>query len=664
MLATQVKEVTTHLVHFAGAVSLQDGDIVEELLAEWAVSSPHARFQFAVALRLGQPSCVRDVQEEAITKYASEVLPLHECCELMLKLRAPQSAWHTLSKVYTLPGLKYTAATGLPFACRICPERALQQLWQEVLAPLELELPVSTSHPKATSVSPPWASWLRYIASQPPLCRMIDGSFPLTFIVRADGYPCAGGEWSQLSVTIVNMGLWGRISACVWIIGLAICGDKQMATLATPWKANIEVCFVHQQFAFVFLKQSSSLWTPKQVVYNARDHPSDVWLVGDSPWVRHIIGISPAPQFGSLYNEAIWDSDARVWMGKDVVRTTRTHHEQQTSFLLGTPSLKAVDCPVEPVVVIARCRVVMCILHRCMALGRLQMANIERFANDRLAPGDQVTRAAIQATLHEHRTGCRMGKDASADGEETSRLFAAWPNLALLLVVARDEPLYKAVVDMAQSLRDLYHTYQVGPRPQCRGIAAAFCGHCAPGSTSHYLFFFFLEDAYRLLEATWPFSMAMFSNDIIDSLNAFLKQAFNEHHARGGGKQKATVQSAGGRPEASLDSDADAPGHVLQWGIPFFYIHLHLHDAVRHVPCVPKASLESVPHSPPPFLSSLLSYAPQHRRDRQRRFAGPVGCRGEGNTKHAGGCVRMHACEFVHCAWCIVAFARGWGGRG
>ena len=92
---------------------------------------------------------------------------------------------------------------------------------------------MSTSDPKATGISWPWASWLRYIASQPPLCRMIDWSFPLTFIVRGDGYPCAGGEWSQLSVSIANMGLWGQIPACVWVIGLAICGDKAMATLTT-----------------------------------------------------------------------------------------------------------------------------------------------------------------------------------------------------------------------------------------------------------------------------------------------------------------------------------------------------------------------------------------------------------------------------------------------
>ena len=89
------------------------------------------------------------------------------------------------------------------------------------------------------------------------------------------------------------------------------------------------------------------------------------------------------------------DSDARVWMGKDVVRTTESDHEQRTFFFLGTPSLKAAGCSVYPMVVIVRCRVVVCILHCCMALGHLQMANIERLANDRFAPGDHVPRAAI-----------------------------------------------------------------------------------------------------------------------------------------------------------------------------------------------------------------------------------------------------------------------------
>ena len=86
---TRVKEVTTHVVPLAGALCLQDKYLVGELLAEWAISCPHARSQFAVALCLAQPICVREVEQEAITKYASEVLPPFECGERILKLRAP-----------------------------------------------------------------------------------------------------------------------------------------------------------------------------------------------------------------------------------------------------------------------------------------------------------------------------------------------------------------------------------------------------------------------------------------------------------------------------------------------------------------------------------------------------------------------------------------------
>ena len=354
-----------------------------------------------------------------------------------------------------------------------------------------------------------------------------------------------------------------------------------------------------------------------RVVFNSHEEAADAWLGGDSPSVCRIVGITPAPQVGSLYDEGIWDSDAAVWRGKDVVQTTELDHAQRTSFLLGTPSLKAAGCSVEPVVVIARCRVVMCILHCCMAMGQLQMTNIERLAAERLAGGDEVSRAAIQAVLHEHRTGCRLGKDCSPDGEETSRLFAAWPDVALLLSVGPEEPLYRAVMGMPKLLNDLYHTYQVGTRPQCRAAAAAFREHCAPRSASHYLLFL-EEDADRVLDNIWPFGLAMFSNDIVESLNRFLKQAFNEHSARGGGRQTATGTARCGRSQASIDSDADALRQVLQWVFLYFHIHLHQHDAVGHVPCVPRAALDTTPSAPPPFLSSLLSSAPIHGRARHR----------------------------------------------
>ena len=42
---------------------------------------------------------------------------------------------------------------------------------------------------------------------------------------------------------------------------------------------------------------------------------------------------------------------------------------------------------------------------------------------------------------------------------------------------------------------------------------------------------------------------------------------------------------------------------VLQWVFLYLHIHLHQHDAIRHVPCVPRASLESVPILHPPSLA-------------------------------------------------------------
>ena len=92
----------------------------------------------------------------------------------------------------------------------------------------------------------------------------------------------------------------------------------------------------------------------------------------------------------------------------------------------------------------------------------------------------------------------------------------------MLLSVGPEEPLYRAVMGMAKLLKDLYHTYQVGTRPQCRASVAAFREHCAPRSASHYLLFL-EEDADRLLDDIWSFGLAMFSNDIVESLNRFLK---------------------------------------------------------------------------------------------------------------------------------------------
>ena len=60
----------------------------------------------------------------------------------------------------------------------------------------------------------------------------MDWSRPLPIIVRADGYPCAEGQGSQLSISLVNHGLSARTPAFLWVVGMAVMGYMSMITLS------------------------------------------------------------------------------------------------------------------------------------------------------------------------------------------------------------------------------------------------------------------------------------------------------------------------------------------------------------------------------------------------------------------------------------------------
>ena len=100
---------------------------------------------------------------------------------------------------------------------------------------------MTVDDPPASGRNWPVHSWARYIQSCLPLVDTIDWGRPLTFIVRGDVYPCAGGSWTQLSIGLLNHGKRGRTPAYLWVIGMAVCGDKDMAALATIWAENLQV---------------------------------------------------------------------------------------------------------------------------------------------------------------------------------------------------------------------------------------------------------------------------------------------------------------------------------------------------------------------------------------------------------------------------------------
>ena len=63
----------------------------------------------------------------------------------------------------------------------------------------------------------------------------VDWGRPLTFIVRGNAYPGVGGGWPPLSIGLLNHGKQGPTAAYLLVMGMALCGHKDMATLRTIW---------------------------------------------------------------------------------------------------------------------------------------------------------------------------------------------------------------------------------------------------------------------------------------------------------------------------------------------------------------------------------------------------------------------------------------------
>ena len=81
--------------------------------------------------------------------------------------------------------------------------------------------------------------------------------------------------------------------------------------------------------------------------------------------------MSTCSQLGSLFNEGTWNTEKKVWEGMDMQRTTEARDAHYTAFLLGTRSLQATGCIMQPILHLPRAPVVLCILHLTMAVGCL-----------------------------------------------------------------------------------------------------------------------------------------------------------------------------------------------------------------------------------------------------------------------------------------------------
>ena len=251
---------------------------------------------------------------------------------------------------------------------------------------------------------------------------------------------------------------------------------------------------------------------------------------GDQPWTQRVIGVSTCPQVGSMFNERIRNAQKKTWEGSGIPRTMEGDEAHYTAFLLGTPSLQAHGCGTQRILKLPRAWVLLCILHLTMAMDRF----LGEFGDQEARLVTPTLRQNLQVLLSERRAGCSIYGSASPDGEETANFFEVWPDIARCLGIRPSTPKYKAIANLWEVLQAVYCTYQ-GPTPlNCAAVASDFRRHCTVGTASWYLMSL-QHDVDTMLQNIKPFGLAMFSGDISESINRFLKHGHNEHNIRAGG---------------------------------------------------------------------------------------------------------------------------------
>ena len=105
--------------------------------------------------------------------------------------------------------------------------------------------------------------------------------------------------------------------------------------------------------------------------------PSRLVIGGEQPFMRRLISVSTSPLVGSVYNIGVWDKVAEAWVNVVTRRTLDCEVVARRRYKETSRSLENGGCIGDPHIVVDRCIIFLCILHCCMAIGRLQAAFIE-----------------------------------------------------------------------------------------------------------------------------------------------------------------------------------------------------------------------------------------------------------------------------------------------
>ena len=260
--------------------------------------------------------------------------------------------------------------------------------------------------------------------------------------------------------------------------------------------------------------------------------------------MRRLVGVSTSPLVGSVYNMGVWDKVAAAWVNVATRRTLDREEAARRRYKETGRSLENGECIGEPNIVVDRCMVFLCILHCCMAIGRLQVAFIET----RLVDLPKENADAVQRVLYRVRTGVKLGATGAPDGEEARALFLAWEELGPLLDYVPEDGEWQAILAMPDLLRELYTDKPPRGDICAAEVARAYRARCCNEACQSNDLLYLEDDVTEAVANACRLGVGLGAvcADVVESLNSILKRAYNDHSGRGGGDAGGSPTRTGG----------------------------------------------------------------------------------------------------------------------
>ena len=175
-----------------------------------------------------------------------------------------------------------------------------------------------------------------------------------------------------------------------------------------------------------------------------------------------------------------------------------------------------------------------CILHIMMICGKLILSFTRKVALDLPNNRVRLLKATFKAAIIRWR---ELHKESAPDGQEVQRLLCAWDTVAHVLSIHRSAA-DEAVQQVGEVLRELYHSGPPvdGVEDEVELAARNFQLHCVFHSKWSYLYIL-IHDMKTIISecCNLGVSVAMFSNDLTETMNAIMKGIYLQHSSRGVG---------------------------------------------------------------------------------------------------------------------------------